>query len=157
MRDEASSDPARIPYLFAEAWNEHDAASIAALFVDDADFVNVVGIWWEDRSAIERAHAYGLDTIFGDSHLRVGRVKVRRLGEDVSVIHARMYLTGQTPIGDVQAPARRSNIFSFVAHRTKDGWRCVSAHNTDVSPGAETNVVDEEGRLHPADYRGSAP
>ena len=41
--------------------------------------------------------------------------------------------------------------------RTPDGWRCASAHNTDVVPGAETNVVDEGGRLRAADYRGDDP
>ena len=43
---------------FAAAWNRHDATALARLFVADADFVNVVGIWWRDRCAIEEAHAF---------------------------------------------------------------------------------------------------
>lgn len=136
-----------------EAWNSADADALAALFAADAEFVNVVGLWWHDRAAIERAHAYGFERIFPGSTLGLLRVKVKHLREDVAVVHARMRLTGQAPVAGVEAPQARTNIFSFVVHRTEAGWRCASAHNTDVVPGMETNVADEAGRLRPADYR----
>ena len=71
----------------------------------------------------------------------------------MAVVHARMRLTGQTPIHGIDAPQTRTTIFSFVVHRTESGWSCASAHNTDVVPGAETNVIDEAGQVHSADYR----
>jgi hypothetical protein len=64
-----------------------------------------------------------------------------------------MTLEGQTPVDGVATPGARTNVFSFVVHRTPQGWRCASAHNTDVVPGMETNVVDGEGRLRSVDYR----
>lgn len=145
--------PDAIPRAFAEAWNRRDPDALAELFDEDAEFVNVVGIWWHDREAIRRAHAYGLARIFDRSTLRVGAVRVKRLSDDVAVVHARMRLEGQTPVGPVASPQARTNIFSFVVRRTSDGWRCASAQNTDVVPGAETNLVDETGRLRHADYR----
>lgn len=145
--------PEEIPAVFAEAWNERDPDRIAALFAADAEFVNVVGLWWHDREAIRRAHAYGLERIFNRSSLRVGTVRVRLVSDDVAVVHARMHLHGQTPVDGVAAPAPRTNIFSFVAQRTAGGWLCVSAHNTDVVPGMETNVVDPDGGLRAVDYR----
>lgn len=145
--------PERIPTLFAEAWNARDPDSLADLFDEDAEFVNVVGLWWHSRAAIRNAHAYGLTRIFNHSTLRVGTVRVKWLSDDVAVVHARMHLEAQTPIGDIVRPGARTNIFTFVARRTSDGWRCAAAHNTDVVPGAETNVVDEAGRLRGADYR----
>ena len=48
--------------------------AIAALFDPDAEFVNVVGLWWHDREAIRRAHAYGLTRIFQHSTLRIGTI-----------------------------------------------------------------------------------
>lgn len=145
--------PERIPSLFAEAWNARDPDSLALLFEEDAEFVNVVGLWWHDRETIRKVHAYGLTRIFNQSTLRVGTVRVKRLSDDVAVVQARMHLEGQTPVGDAVRPQPRTNIFTFVARRTPDGWRCAAAHNTDVVPGAETNVMDEEGRLRSADYR----
>lgn len=149
----ALDTPESIPQAFVEAWNHRDARALAALFDEDAEFVNVVGLWWHDRAAIERAHAYGFERIFPGSTLGLLRVKVKHLREDVAVVHARMRLTGQAPVAGVEAPQARTNIFSFVVHRTEAGWRCASAHNTDVVPGMETNVADEAGRLRPADYR----
>jgi uncharacterized protein (TIGR02246 family) len=149
--------PERVPAAFAEAWNRRDADGIAALFEEDAEFVNVVGLWWHDREAIRRAHAYGLERIFSRSTLEVVRVKVKSLADGIAVVHARMRLTGQTPIGETTAPSPRQNVFTFVARRGPEGWRCVAAHNTDVVPRAETNVVDEEGRLRGASYREGAP
>lgn len=78
---------------------------------------------------------------------------MRYLTESIAVVHARMHLTGKTGIGEFTAPAKRSTIFSFVVRMSSDGWRCVSAHNTDVIPGMETNVIDEHGQIHPVDYR----
>lgn len=145
--------PEKIPELFVAAWNERDADAIADLFDEDAEFVNVTGLWWHDREAIRRAHAYGLQRIFGASVLRLDTVRVKHLTEKVAVVHARMTLTGQTPVKGVESPGTRRNLFSFVVHLTPRGWSCASAHNTDVVPG-ETNVVDADGRIGPVDYRG---
>lgn len=145
--------PENIPRVFAEAWNRRDPETLASIFDEDAEFVNVVGLWWHDRESIERAHAYGLRRIFDRSTLKLGRVKVKHLADDIAVVHARMRLHDQTPIDDVERPQSRTTIFSFVVHRTPEGWRCASAQNTDVVPGAETNVIDASGRLRSVDYR----
>jgi hypothetical protein len=46
--------------------------AFAALFAADADFVNVVGIWWRTRPEIEAAHAETHATIFKGTHLDPG-------------------------------------------------------------------------------------
>lgn len=153
MRTELPQEPGQVPHAFAAAWNARDADGIAALFDEDAEFVNVVGLWWHDREAIRRAHAYGLERIFNRSTLRVQSVRVRHLGHDAAVVHARMSLTGQAEVEGVADPGTRMNVFSFVVHRVPGGWSCASAHNTDVVPGAETNVADESGRPRATDYR----
>jgi hypothetical protein len=62
-------------------------------------------------------------------------------------------LTGQTLVGEIAAPGPRSNVMSFVVHQTSAGWRCVSAHNTDIVLGSETNIIDDHGRLRSVSYR----
>jgi uncharacterized protein (TIGR02246 family) len=149
----AATQPDRIPSLFADAWNARDANALAALFDEDAEFVNVTGLWWHDRASIREAHAYGFERIFSESTLSVQDTKVRTLSDDVAVVHARMTLSGQTPIADIVQPGSRTNVFSFVVHRIDGGWQCASAHNTDVVPNMETNVIGEDGRLQAANYR----
>ncbi|WP_085836163.1 YybH family protein [Aquimixticola soesokkakensis] len=139
-----------MPRAFARAWGARDASAIAALFAEDADFVNVVGLWWRNRSAIARAHAYGLTRIFAQSDLRVGSVTCRDLGT-VAVVHARLHLSGQTTPQGAKAEARQT-VMSFVMQRQEAGWLCVSAQNTDVVAGVETHVATG-GRLTPTDYR----
>ncbi len=143
--------PEDIPSAFATAWMARDAGALAALFAEDADFVNVVGIWWEDRAAIERAHGYALRSFFSRSRLAVGRVKTRMLGDDAAVVHCRFRLSGQLAPEGGEAGAR-SGILSFVAMRVAEGWQVVSAQNTDIVPGAETQV-NRDGVLSPQDYR----
>lgn len=59
------------------AWNAHDMKTFASYFAPDADFVNVVGIWWKSRPEIEAAHRATHQTIFKTSKLsgRVASVK----------------------------------------------------------------------------------
>lgn len=137
-------EPGLVARAFAEAWADRDARAIADLFVDDADFVNVVGLWWRSRDRIERAHAYGFERIFGASTMTLRGVRTRRLGDDVAVVHADWRITGQSaPAG--QEVGERAGIFVFVLRRDADGWRAVAAQNTDRVPGADTLATDGGG------------
>ena len=99
--------PDAIPQAFADAWNARDPDALAALFDEDATFVNVVGLWWHDRSSIREAHAYGLRELFSESTLRVGRRVVKDLAPGVALVQARMRLDGQTAVGGVRQPGVR--------------------------------------------------
>jgi uncharacterized protein (TIGR02246 family) len=151
--------PATIADIWVAAWNSRDPDRLAALFDEEAEFVNVTGLWWHDREAIRKAHDYGLREIFGQSQLTLVDRRVRWLVGDqttdpaIAVVHAKMRLEGQTPVDDIEAPGPRRNIFSFVVHRTDGEWSCASAHNTDVIPGSETLVADPAGGLRAVDYR----
>lgn len=145
--------PEEIPALFVQAWNLRDADALASLFDVNADFVNVTGLWWHDRDAIRDAHAYGLERIFNESTLSIDEARIRPLSADVAVVHAQMTLSGQTPVGDIRTPGTRTTIFSFVVHSTGGRWQCAAAQNTDVIPHMETNVVGDDGRFRPANYR----
>ena len=143
--------PDDIPDRFAAAWNKRDASALAGMFSDDADFVNVVGLWWHNRADIERAHDYGLRTVFKDSELSSRRVEVRRLRDDVAVIHVRWRLSGQLDESG-KALGTRSTVMIFVAQREETGWMVVAAQNTDVVPGMET-LAATEGGFEAVDYR----
>lgn len=153
MSYKKAHQPEDIPKLFKEAWMKGDADMLASLFTEDAEFINVVGLWWHNRDDIRQAHAYGFDKIFGDSDLAIRDIKVKELSEEIAVVHARMRLKGQTKKGNVEVPSIRQNIFSFVVKKIGDHWKCVSAHNTDIVPGAETNMIDEEGNFKSVNYR----
>jgi uncharacterized protein (TIGR02246 family) len=148
----AQRSPEDIPALFARAWNDRDPGALASLFDEDAEFVNVTGLCWHGRESIRKAHAYGLERIFNGSLLAIDELKVKILSPDIAVVHARMTLSSQAPVGAVGQPGPRTTIVSFVCHRIVDRWQCASAHNTDVVTNTETDVVDEAGVLGWANY-----
>lgn len=146
-------NPEQIPLIFAEAWMNRDAVHLASLFDSTAEFVNVVGLWWHTRADIEKAHAYGLNIIFGESELTVVRTKVRYLTDEIAVVHAKMMLTGQTsPVSD-NITGTRYMIFIFVVQHTGEFWNCISAQNTEIIPNSETFVAGSKDDLHPVNYR----
>lgn len=139
--------PDAMPQAFADAWMARDARALATLFAPDADFVNVVGIWWHGRDRIEAAHRHGLTRYFARSRLVPGRVTLRRIGPDAAVVRCRYRLSGQdAEAGGTAAP--RSTMMLFVMQHTPEGWHCVAAQNTDIHPGAETHEAGPDGLHH---------
>lgn len=147
------TSPEEIPERFVSGWNNRDVDELVSVFAEDAEFVNVVGLWWHNIREIRKAHDYGLRVIFKNSSLKLQKVKVKLISESSAVVHAKMWLTNQSPNNSVKTPQLRQNIFSFVVQKKDGHWLCVSAHNTDIVPGSETNIVDEDGSMKSVNYR----
>ena len=142
--------PQDLVRLFAEAWNRGDADAIGALFAQDADFVNVVGLWWRRRRDIAKAHGYAFDRYFKKARMTLERIEVRQIRHDVATVHGLWRMEGQVEPDGAPSPPR-TGILLFVAKRTEDGWQVVAAQNTDIAPGAETQSA-AGGTLTPVSY-----
>lgn len=59
--------------------------ALGALFADDAEWVNIVGMWWRDRAALTRAHAAFHETMLKNTPTRLELGSVRALAPDVLV------------------------------------------------------------------------
>ncbi len=148
-----AKNPDDIPKLFVEFWNQRRADALSMLFKEDADFVNVVGLWWNNRKDIFKAHDYGLKVIFNNSSLSVIHIKTKLISGNFAVVHAKLKLEGQSSVKGIEA-GKRKNILSFVVTKDEKGlWKAVSAQNTDIVGGAETNIRKEDGKLQPISYR----
>ena len=73
---------------FVKAWDAQDADAIGRLFVEDADFINVVGLRWTGRHSIVKAQRFGFTTAFADAELDLIEVHQRFLGDDAAVVIA---------------------------------------------------------------------
>ncbi|HEY3339078.1 MAG TPA: SgcJ/EcaC family oxidoreductase [Propionicimonas sp.] len=158
--------PLDIASKFTKAWNAGDAKAISELFAEDADFVNVVGLWWTSRRSIRRALKRGFAEWFAGSTFSVEKLSQRLLGSDAAVIIARWRIEGQRdPAGEVVAEARRG-LATVAMQQLDDGtWLCVSCHFTDIAAAADTNLmvagvvtptsyITATGSLDPKDARG---
>ena len=79
---------------FIDSWNRHDMKSLAALFAEDADFVDVFGNWFKDRMAIEIALTQRHATVFRNSRFTEKNVAVRFRRPDLAIGHATIELSG---------------------------------------------------------------
>lgn len=145
--------PEQIVEAFIVAWNAYDAVRLADLFAPDADFVNVTGLWWQNKKAIYKAHEYGLRIIFNTSRLTLRKLKIRYLSEEVAVIHARMQLSGQSALLPEEEPQKRNNLFVFVVQKINNTWLCMAAQNTEIQNGQETFITQVNGVSKAVNYK----
>jgi uncharacterized protein (TIGR02246 family) len=146
----AETEAARLARGFLEAWSAHDADALGALFAEDADFVNVAGLWWHGRERIARTHRKAFLTYFSAATLTEERLETRALGPTAALARLRVRLDGQTtPDGSPAGPRRTMLLLAAAA--TPEGWRIVAAQNTDVAPEGETLLADGDA-LTPVRY-----
>jgi uncharacterized protein (TIGR02246 family) len=116
---------------FVQAWNDHDIRAFAALFAEDAEFVNAIGLHWHGRAQIAAAQANNHATIFKESRLDNVRVRQRFLKPDVAVVHATWDLVGQRR-RDGQAVPPRAGLITMVLTKEGDAWPIAVFQNTDI-------------------------
>jgi uncharacterized protein (TIGR02246 family) len=107
--------------------------SFGGLFANDAQFVNVIGLWWHSRVEIQKEHEALHATRMRTSHLVATETVVHVLRPDVAVLLQRWQLTGDTGIDGVTLPMRQG-IMSLVTVKEGGHWQIASAQNTDIVP-----------------------
>lgn len=148
------AEPRDVAEGFRAAWNRASAEDLTAVFAEDADFVNVVGFWWRGHRQIRHNHAIGFRDMFPDTEMVYEKTRVRMLSGGHAVVHARWRMNGQAlPDAAGQRAGVRRGVFTFVVSRFADaGWLAVAAHNTDIVPGAQTHLADDQGGLQAMRY-----
>jgi uncharacterized protein (TIGR02246 family) len=128
------ADVTKVVQAFADCWNRHDMKAFAGLFAPDAEFVNVVGLWWRGRVEIEKAHEYTHATMFRNSRLTIADVSVRFPVESMAIARSRWVLEGHVSPEGAPLPAR-NGILLNVLSRTPAGWLIIDSQNTDIIEG----------------------
>lgn len=118
----------------AESWNRHDMAAFAAVFAENADFVNVIGMHWRGRQEIEAKHTATHRTIFRNSTLQIVDQSVRFLSPRVALAHVSTELKGAESLRERVAPETRRTLLTCVMVKEADRWLITAAHNTDIVP-----------------------
>ena len=118
-------------------WNTMDAELWASDFTDDSEFVNIVGMHFTNRAQNVQRHAFLFESIFKGSTLAAEVLSVRRLTEDVALVHTRFSLSGHSAnppgVENTEPGVLRTHI-SFVLHRVDGVWRIAAAQNTALAP-----------------------
>ena len=128
------SDDDQISALFDQmcrAWTAGDAVAYGRCFTPDCDHVSFDGYREQGRDAMVESHDRLFRGVLFGSAL-VGQVEsIRRLSDDVAVMHA----TGSVLVAwRKRLPKRRLTRNTIVAVRGPEGWRCAAIHNGRVRP-----------------------
>jgi uncharacterized protein (TIGR02246 family) len=118
---------------FTDSWNRHDMQAFAALYAEDADFVNVYGLWWKGRDEIRVAHEETHVSLFSRSHLAHDFHEVRMLTPDLAICRTTWRLTGVCDRSLRPMPDRRGRLM-HVLQRRSGRWQIVATQNTDITP-----------------------
>lgn len=131
----ATSEVTRVVNAFADTWNRHDMDAFAQLFAADAEFVNVVGIWWKGRPQIKEAHEFTHRTMFKDSRLTILDTSVRFPSPEFAIARSRWQLEGHVSPDGQALPPRTGILVNLLA---SDGgkWTIIDSQNTDIMEGA---------------------
>jgi uncharacterized protein (TIGR02246 family) len=111
------------------AWNQQDAAAMAARFEEDANLVGFDGSQADSRAAIEDH----LRPIFADhpTAAYVGKVReIRMLGRDVGLLRA---VVGMIPPGSEDINPAVNTIQTLVAVQNAEGWRAALFQSTPAA------------------------
>jgi len=129
-----TSKVAGVVNAFAAAWNRHDMEAFAQLFAADAEFVNVVGLWWKGRAEIRQAHEATHASMFKNSRLTILDTSVRFPLPQLAIARSRWRLEGH--VGpDGQALPPRTGILLNVLTVDDGSWVIIDSQNTDVVEG----------------------
>jgi uncharacterized protein (TIGR02246 family) len=111
------------------AWNQQDAAAMAARFEEDGNIVGFDGSQADSRAAIE-AH---LRPIFADhptaAYVAIVR-EIRMLGRDVGLLRA---VVGMIPPNSDDVNPAGNTIQTLVAIQNADGWQAALFQSTPAA------------------------
>lgn len=115
-----------------DAWNNHDMTRYAAQFADDADFVNVFGMHWHGRDAIEAQHVAIHRSIFRNSSVRVEQSSIRPLAPGVMLAHLNWEMRGHEIPPGAPFSEIRHGLMTAVFVEQQGQWLIAALHNSDV-------------------------
>lgn len=118
------------------AWNKHDMQAYGALFHDDAEWINVVGMYWRGKPQIVKAHTAFHETIFKDCRLEGKELTVREVTPDAVVaVWAHAQDAYKTPSGAIQE--KTLNRLTLVVTKRNGKWLVSQGHNVWVNERAQ--------------------
>ena len=145
------TEPIQLVYQYIRAWDAKDAGAIGRLFVEDADFINVVGLWWTGRRSIVKAQQFGFQNAFANATISLTKVTQRFLGDDAAVVTAQWQISGQVDPDGAPVDPRRGVISATLVKLADETWLGVSCQNTDIAMAADT-FVSRDGTLTATSY-----
>jgi uncharacterized protein (TIGR02246 family) len=112
-----------------EAWNRSDSVAWAEFFAEDADFIHILGGYFNGRATIEQGHRAIFDTIYKGSTNKFTVNRIRFISSDVAIV----FLMAELKVTRNGLPPVVRARPTLVAKRTPDGWKIMAFQNTLIT------------------------
>jgi uncharacterized protein (TIGR02246 family) len=120
---------------FETCWNAHDMDSHAKLFAEDAQLVNVVGMWWRSRQQILIATSAYHASFFKDNRVEILSIESRAIALGVATAVIKLKQSAfLRPDGKTEP--ERTDILTFTLVNGDSGWLIAHGQNTVIDPVA---------------------
>lgn len=122
------ADPRELVDAFAAALNAKNADELGRLFIEDAEFVNIMGMRMRGRSGIVEGHAWAFAGPLRGRRIRFDQVDVLTITDGVAVLHGHC-LREREPDAPAEGLPDGSSVLVFVTRRGAQGWQIAAATN----------------------------
>jgi uncharacterized protein (TIGR02246 family) len=133
------------------SWNRSDSIAFAEVFAPDADFVHILGGYYNGRDQVEAGHRIIFDTIYKNSVNKWEVVKIRPLGIDAAVVFTVSELEFQQGGNKVKMQSRPT----MIAERRDGKWQIAAFQNTLIKDANAGPVQEQLAIDHP--FKGTPP
>jgi uncharacterized protein (TIGR02246 family) len=118
------------------SWNKHDMNEMATLLTEDAEWVNVVGMWWRGRADVRQAHVVYHDTVFKETPYHAQAVTVRFVNPDTAIASVKWKKGSFVAPNGVTYP-EAEDMMSMLWVRQSGKWLIALGHNTTIDPNVQ--------------------
>lgn len=131
-------------------YTDHKFADMAAYTTADVSWVNIVGMWWRGRPAVQAAHQQIFDTIFKGVAFAPGPLSVRAVAPGVAVANLYCHVGAFYPPDGVNHGNNKEgdddDLLTLVLVKQRGRWLLAAGQNTVVrAPAAANSPVPSAG------------
>lgn len=131
---------------FDTAFNQKDPKAFAAVFAEDADFVNWFGQPARGRQKIEEFHIPVLKQIHRTSVQKVTQSNIRFIKPDIAAVDVLWEVTGMTSPDGKPLPNRKG-LMVWTMSKENGQWWIKVFHNINIDPPMKGSPMEREAEI----------
>lgn len=120
------------------SWNNHNYIDMKNYTTADADWVNIVGQWWQGRAQMQFAHQFFHNRMFKQTALKKNWVKTRLVAPTVAIVHFSSHVGKFTTPGGAKMP-ESDDLALLVFVKQSGKWLIASGENVVVNEHAKAS------------------
>lgn len=132
-----------VVHKIGENWSNHQFQDMATYTTPDVSWVNIMGMWWRCRPAVQQAHQGIFDAMFKGVAFTPGQPVIRLITPDVAVVNMYCGVGAFYPPDGMNRGVNKAgddqNIITLVMVKQQGKWLLTAGQNTIVDARAALN------------------